>query len=686
MFYSLLLSILLVPPQSPEGPGEAKAPQDEPRKTPELQPVEKKVVVTGTRHESDPLDVPSSITVIGRDEIEKSAARTIVDLLQGRPGLQVAKFSSNPQDAIVDVRGFNNGSGAGLRTMVLVDGRKVNTVTGNSVDWAALPLENIERIEIVRGPGAALYGDGAVGAVIQIITRKAGEKPRHAAAAEVGSFASHRETAAYSATWDPVGVALTASRGSADGFRDNSAYDAVDGTGTIDFAFGPGTAWAAFALHDDRRERPGSLTKAEISLLGRDASVTGGDFSDVATKAFNLGADWTLSGATVTPLLTYMIESLGSRTTGFGGDFRADDDSDKLALGLKAVRAFGAVTALVGLEGALERAEAESIFVTTGFTSMSDSSYDRTLLGVYGRLEWRVVEKLLISGSLRYDRAHIEFERTTADTFTPATTLEGDRDFTNVAPSIGWTFLITPKSSIYASFGRTVRYPNRDELVGFVTTALDLDPERARLAEIGARSHEWAPLGGSVSIHWMDVHNEVFYNPPAVGEDVSVTFNFGQSLNVDLVRHRGVEFELVSAPCDRVELFGTLVLQRTEIVRGPHEGEEMPLTPRVAATLGGRVLVVEGLHATVAARYTGRRFLTNDIENASDPLDDYVVVDAKVAFRKKAMTLSLGVENLQGLEYFDNGGLRIPFGVFPGQAAFSPAAGRVVVFGIGVEF
>src|SRR5262245_62527907 len=72
---------------------------------------EKKIVATRSRHDADVLDVPSSVTVITEEEIRDSNARTVVDVMQARPGIFVSANSSTPQDSVVDVRGFNNGGG-----------------------------------------------------------------------------------------------------------------------------------------------------------------------------------------------------------------------------------------------------------------------------------------------------------------------------------------------------------------------------------------------------------------------------------------------------------------------------------------------------------------------------------------------------------------------------------------------
>ena len=131
------------------------------------------VTITATRAERDVLDVPGNVTVIEREEIERSGARSVPDLLRRQSGLLVTSTTSNPAGVQVEARGFNNGGALGSSLLVQVDGRRVNQADTGNTDWATIPLDSIESIEIVRGPASALYGDNAVGGVINIRTRPA---------------------------------------------------------------------------------------------------------------------------------------------------------------------------------------------------------------------------------------------------------------------------------------------------------------------------------------------------------------------------------------------------------------------------------------------------------------------------------------------------------------------------------
>lgn len=120
------------------------------------------VVVTATRYEEKTTDVPASVSVITEEDIKRSTAQNIPDLLRTLPGVLVNDITGNRRSFTVDLRGF--GETAPLNTLVLVDGRRLNEPDLSGVDWTEIPIERVSRIEVIRGGrGSVLYGDNATG-------------------------------------------------------------------------------------------------------------------------------------------------------------------------------------------------------------------------------------------------------------------------------------------------------------------------------------------------------------------------------------------------------------------------------------------------------------------------------------------------------------------------------------------
>ncbi len=152
-----------------EGQKEPPAPAPAPKERVEAL---EKIVVTATKTARHPDDVPASITVITKEDIKKQNIQTVDEALAQVPGT-FDKRGKGWQDLMtsVSLRGFP--ADAQKRTLILLDGQNISTGYSNSVVWTSMPVENIERIEVIRGPFSALYGGTAMGGVINIITKTA---------------------------------------------------------------------------------------------------------------------------------------------------------------------------------------------------------------------------------------------------------------------------------------------------------------------------------------------------------------------------------------------------------------------------------------------------------------------------------------------------------------------------------
>jgi iron complex outermembrane receptor protein len=653
------------------------------------------IVVTGTREPSEALLVPSHVTLITAEEIERAGWRDVAEALAAPPGLFARRNSSTPQDITLDLRGFNNGGGNGQHLLVLVDGRKTNGVTGSTTDWAAIPLENIERIEIVRGPAAALYGDTALGGVIHILTKDGAADPVRSLSAGLGSFGTSWERIFLSGRTGDLGYAAFGRTERSDGFRDNSDYDAWDATGKLDYDLGSDWRLRGKAgYHEDHRRRPGSLSKAEIDQYGREASVTPDDRSTVFTSNADLGLErreevFFKGAGTITTRSAAFATWTNNRTDSHitypgSGDATTFDDSDLLNLTLQHTSAFRLLDpdardlkVTVGTDLGYEVSDADALNnFPPFFVQDQTTTYKRRLIGIFGHAELAVTDGLALSGGIRFDRALFNFRQETEDlVFGGTTEAHTNTDFDQWNPHAGVNYRWSATTSTYLSYGRTLRYPNRDELVGFLLAAPELRPERATTWEIGAREEWGREFTGSIALYRMDVQDEIYYVPPPGG------VGFGANENLPRVRHQGVELAARGEIAPPVSAYVTYACTRTAIVTGPYTGNRMPVTPMHEAMGGIDVTVTEGVVLVGRVRYTGVRYLINDIENERQPLPDYATFDIGARFQRGMFKAWATAFNVSNRMVFDNGGIR-----FTGAEAFNPAPGVNYEVGTQVDF
>jgi outer membrane cobalamin receptor len=181
----------------------------------------KEVVVTATKTEKELKDVTQSVTVITADDIQKSGATTAAEVIKRTAGTDIKDYGSEGSLSSINIRGAN-----AEQVLVLLDGKRLNSASAGGFDMAdlAVPLEQIERIEIVRGPSSALYGADAVGGVVNIITKK----PSGALTTVTGEAGSHgfeSFTLSNSNKHNKLYYTLSAGKEKYDGFRLNSDLD-----------------------------------------------------------------------------------------------------------------------------------------------------------------------------------------------------------------------------------------------------------------------------------------------------------------------------------------------------------------------------------------------------------------------------------------------------------------------------
>ncbi len=181
------------------------------------------VVVTGTRIPTPPENTSSPVTVITREEIAQTQQRLVADVLRAEPGIDVARTGQPGSLTSVFLRGANSS-----QTLVLVDGIRVNNAFNNAFDFSQLAVDNVERIEVLRGPQSTLYGSEALGGVINIVTKRGESPPNGSAQVEYGSFNSLLTRGSFSARKGKASISADASYSSGDNDRINSDFDALN--------------------------------------------------------------------------------------------------------------------------------------------------------------------------------------------------------------------------------------------------------------------------------------------------------------------------------------------------------------------------------------------------------------------------------------------------------------------------
>lgn len=183
------------------------------------------VVVTATRTEQRLEDVPASVSVIGRKDIATQQPQHVSDLLRNVEGVDVLGYGSPASLPMVTLRGVG-GSFSGQTSQMLIDGMPIESpVAGIHLGLQALDLQDLERVEVVRGPGSALYGPSAVGGVVNFMPKRWRGAPGVEVGASAGSHDSSLATIAVGGAWDAIDFRLSGSEYRTGGYEAQTELD-----------------------------------------------------------------------------------------------------------------------------------------------------------------------------------------------------------------------------------------------------------------------------------------------------------------------------------------------------------------------------------------------------------------------------------------------------------------------------
>ena len=184
-----------------------------------------RVVITANRTPQPLSSVLADVSVVEREEIERSGAFGVADLLARLPSIEFARNGGPGATTSLFIRGSET-----RHTAVYIDGVRVDSQSTGGAAWEQIPLDQIERIEVLRGPAAAVYGSDAVAGVVQLFTKRGKGAARPTAALTVGSYNTVQARVGISGSVDSLDYALSAGHGRSDGFDARTAAAAGHNT------------------------------------------------------------------------------------------------------------------------------------------------------------------------------------------------------------------------------------------------------------------------------------------------------------------------------------------------------------------------------------------------------------------------------------------------------------------------
>lgn len=569
--------------------------------------VAEEIVVSANRYEVPASEVGSAVTVIEADEIERRNPVAVLDLLRTVPGTEVTHAGGPGKIATVRVRG-----GSGAQALVIVDGVRVNSVTGGTVDFAHLLAANIERIEVLRGPQAT-YGSEAMTGVVSITTGRGVKGWRLGGTGEAGTHDHRRFELGLLGAVDRWDVSVSAIDLSTDGV----SHRAIEGGAVEDDPYENrtwstrlGAAFAGDGRIDVRaRSYRGDTAVDGFGLEDLNAMAAQDEDTVSLTVEKDLGSFWRQTvrvGRTDATLLGTDPDTIWNNYE-IRSEIRQIDLQSDITLGTNNVLNLGLGTenrrgASVGTFD--EAADLDSWFLQD---------------------QWSITDDVHVTAALRGDD-HSTF---------------GSETSHRVTVSGGWS---DGRGRVHGSYGTAFRAPNFNELYFPFSGDPNLLPETTEGFDIGVQQRLGAS-GVTIDLTWFDIDFDQLI------EFDLTSFTFG---NVARASSSGAEFTLRYRPDVRANLEFSYTWNRTE---DQATGSPLARRPKNRTTAVAQLQPTDRFTAAVMAA-----FVSDRIDSDGATMDDYTKVDLHLSYSLSWLRPFVRIENLLDEDYFE-----VPGFVTPGR-------------------
>lgn len=604
------------------------------------------IVVTATKTETPLLEIANSVSIIDSNEIAQKGKFNVFDLLKSQPGVSVAQQGAPGGLSYVSIRGGNS-----EHTLVLIDGVEVNMPNdpGNTYDFANLSVDNIKKIEILRGPQSTLYGSDALAGVINILTKKGTGKPELFLSSEGGSYNTYKILAGLNARLGIFTYSLTGSKFKTDGFSSVSEeYGNTEKDGTTNYNFSGNLGL--------------DITKdLNLSFLYRYTKAN----TDYDQSIGKLGDD---------PTYIYKLEESVFRTEANFSFFKGmwqqklgvsyfrnvrKYSYDSILINPSASRSFydgrkikfdwqnnfilsKNINFILGLETEEEKASSEYYIYssTFPFTSILPSNNSRTS-GIYLENQFKFANSFFGSIGIRYDN-HDRF---------------GSQFTYRIAPAyIFWK----TKTKIKATVGTGFKAPSLFYLYDPAFGNINLKPVKS--------------LGWDFGIEQFFINNNLTFGLTYFNNSFEDLFGYDQNfrtININKAETNGFEFFLTIKPVKNlnVKLNYTFTNSKDKSENSEDKGLPLLRRPKNKFAVNINYNFSEDLNSGLEIIYTGKRddkdfsvFPSKRIE-----LDEYTLVNFSASYNLSEIFKLFGrVENL-----FDKKYQEVLFYGTPGLSAYA---------------
>jgi len=592
------------------------------------------VVVIGSRFPTSSDQAPAGATVITATEMRNAGIVNANEAIRKLGGVYGRQNFYGTADYDLDLNGFGTDSANNL--VILIDGVRLSENEQTVSVLSSIPVDSIARIEIMHSGSSVLYGDGATGGVIQIITKQLGPTPMMGTlTADLGQFNDHAGRAFLTRGWENVNVSLNLSDEKSDNFRVNNGVNQKNASGTLTWYGADSRAGLRFDIANQEGGFPGALNTLEQFEQNPRQSLHPYDNGSTDIRRYSGFAEQTLGNwQAIAELMTrertaksdFVSEQLTSVYSGRQTEFTPRLRNIAVVDGMRN-------ELVVGLDLMNWNRQTDASYSLAYATQKSQALYFRDEVG-FGATR------------LAFGARHELFNKSSTDPVAFSVDNYQVKQGVN-AWEVSGSHVLVAQAIGFAKVGQSYRVANVDDNAYTEQPNVALLPQLSHDLEIGATLGDKAQqLTARFFRH--DITGEIYFNPLLNG-------GYGANSNLDPTRRQGVALETAYRLSQQFQFTAQAQHVDASFTAGSNAGKELALVPKNLLTAHLNWMSGDGQNAFLGAQWVDTQRYGGDFSNTCSALiPSHATFDARYARTLGAWEWSVAGSNLTNHHYFSN--------------------------------
>jgi iron complex outermembrane receptor protein len=560
-------------------------------------------------------------TIVTQTQFDSAGVTTLAQALQNVGGLQLQDLTGNNSQVSLSMRGF--GSNASSNTLMLINGIPLSNPDMAPPDLNSIPLSEIQAIEIIAGSESVLYGDQAVGGVVNVITKQQA-KEKFLLSCNAGSYNQRNCYATFNHHKKSINFNVTADTNYTDNYRDHNNFKQNIILGNLNYLYQRGDLAFHYKLANENMQFPGALTAMQVEQNRRQANNNTDFFTDWNVFLHLKHQHWlTDKWLLQTDLSGRQMRGNGVLSFPFNQSRNIYYLKPQITGDVKNIKLTSGI-------------DLESDYYYLGSDAFLPTKNKQQKYGIFAIANLPLYQKLSLAIGARGAQQNSYFQSYT----------DSNNINRALASTLGITYDYQPDIQFYLRRAGSFRFPKADENSMLASGVAALKTQRGIAYEGGAQM-EGEKYSAKLGVFQLNLRDEIAFDPTQTPQDP-----FGSNVNLSPTVRHGLSLSGKTELTKKISLDGQYNYVNARFQNGIYSGNRIPLVSENIFHGGINYHFADYFSAYAEAVYTGNQFPANDFANVAGIIGGYTLYNFNLHYAYKNITASFRINNIFNKAYY----------------------------------